>query len=137
MKRQGTGGERAENGRVWKQGKQGDHYSMPLFSISPFSNICPLYYAPCDGDSAGEPKFRGGGDGYERDRNTRTRGRSPRVDVNGLVGTFLVPSFFVLLPFLMNLTLLLSTGNEDTACRTRLCRRTGKNRDKWPRPGGG
>ena len=28
----------AGNGRVWKQGKQGNHYSEPLFFVSPLSN---------------------------------------------------------------------------------------------------
>ena len=79
----------------------------------------------------------GGDDGYERDRNTGTRIPSPRVDVHGRVRTFLVPSFFVLLPFLMTQPLLFSTVNEEAAWRTRPRRRTGTNRDKWPRSGDG
>ena len=59
------------------------------------------------------------------------------AEVRGRVRTFLVPSFFVLLPFLMNLPLLFSAVNEDAAWRTRPRRRTGTNRDKWPRSGDG
>ena len=55
------------------------------------------------------------------------------AEVQGRVRTFFVPSFFVILPFLMSLTLLFSTGNEDAAWQTRLCQRMGTKRDKWSR----
>ena len=71
-----------------------------------------------------------GGDGYERDLNTGTRGRIPRVDVHGRERIFIV-----LLPFQMSLILLFSKGNDNAACRKRSRRRTGTNRDKWPRSG--